>query len=105
MSFASGRRARRALEVPQRDIECGDRLRGDPRSVYRRAGPEQGLVDPVDVGRVLAQRDVCDLLKVGVLGSAACSFGVGEPHPLLPLLGGDLDEQEDRLRQRLLPPE
>ena len=90
------------LEVPQRHVERGDRLGGDARAADRCAGPQQRLVDPVDVRRVLAERDVRDLREVGELGPSARALGVGEAHALVALLGDDLDEQQHRLGQRFL---
>jgi hypothetical protein len=55
------------LEVPQRDVECRDGLGGDARASYRRACPEQRLIDPVDVGGVLTDGDLGDLRQVRVL--------------------------------------
>ena len=55
------------LEVVQRDVEGGDRLRGDAGAADRGAGPHERLVDLGDVVGVLADGDVRDLLEVGVL--------------------------------------
>ena len=92
------------LEVPQRHVEGGDGLGGDAGAADRGARPHQRLVDLGDVGGVLPDRDLGDLLEVGVLRPAAGALGVGEPHALVALLGGDLDEEEHGLGQRLLPP-
>ena len=75
---------------------------GDAGPPDRCACPQQGLIDPVDVGRVEAERDVRDLLEVGVLGAAACALRIGEAHTFVALFGDDLDEQQHGLGQRLL---
>ena len=92
-----------SLEVPQRDVERRDRLGGHAGAPDRRTRPEQGLVDPVDVGRVLTVRGLGDLREVGVLSPAAGALRVAEPHALEALLGGDLNEEQHRLGQRFLP--
>ena len=81
------------LEVPQGDVERRDGLGGDAGAADGCARPQQRLVDAVDVGRVLADRDVGDLLQMRELGSSARAFGVAEPHALDALFGGDLGER------------
>jgi hypothetical protein len=91
------------LEVPQGDVERRDGLGGDAGPADRGARPEQRLVDLRDVGRILADGGLGDLLEMGVLRRPARSLGVAEPHALQALLRRDLDEQQDRVGQRLLP--
>ena len=90
------------LEVVERDVERGDRLRGDAGAADGGTGPHERLVDLGDVVGVLADGDVHDLLEVGVLPLAARALGVAEPHALEALLGGELDEEHHRLGERLL---
>ena len=91
------------LEVPQRDVQCGDRLGGHARSADRCACPQQRLVDAVDIGRVCPDRGVGHLGEVGELGPSARALRVAEAHALQALFRGDLGEQEHGLGQRLLP--
>ncbi len=90
------------LEVPQRHVERGHGLGRDAGAADGGARPHQRLVDLGDVARVLPDRDLGDLLEVGELRLAARALGVGEPHAGEALLGGDLDEEQHRLGERLL---
>ena len=92
------------LEVVERHVEGGHGLGRDTAAPDRGAGPHQRLVDLGDVGGVLADGDLGDLLEVGVLRRAAGPLGVAEAHALEALLGRHLDEEKDGLGERLLPP-
>ena len=67
------------LEVPQGDVEGGDRLGGQAAAAHRCAGPDQLGPDLADVAGVLPDQHGRDLLGVGELAGAAGPLGVAEP--------------------------
>ncbi len=91
------------FEVPQRDVERRYRLCCHTGAPDRGTGPQQRLVDAVDIGGVLSDRCLGDLRQVGVLRGSARALRVAEPHALEALFGGHLDEQQHGLGQRFLP--
>ncbi len=66
------------LEVPQCDVECGDRLGRDAGTADRRARPEQRLINAVDVGGILSDRGIGYLGEMRELGPATGTLGVAE---------------------------
>src|SRR6185437_15197857 len=77
------------LEVPQRDVDGRDRLRGEPAAPHRGARPDELGPDPLDVARVLAEEFGSDLPGVGVQAGAAGPLGVAVADTLVAGLGAD----------------
>src|SRR5215212_4129693 len=100
-----GQRQVRALglEVPQCDVDGGDRLCGQPTAANGGARPDQFRPDLADVARILADQNRSDLLGVRELARPAGAFGVAEADALVAVLGADLREQQSDLGHGLLP--
>ena len=102
-----GQRQARALglQVPQRDVDRGDRLGRRARCGPTDAPAQSSLVHSLrDVVRVLADQVGRDLLGMRVLRRAAGPLGVAEADALRGRRSvRDLGEQEGDLGHRLLP--
>src|SRR5207247_10701896 len=74
------------LQVPQRDVEGGDRLRREAAAADRRAGPAELVPQARDVVRVFADQVRRDLLRVHELPRAAGALRVREADAAVTLL-------------------
>jgi hypothetical protein len=91
------------LEVPQRDVEGGDRLRRQAAAADAGAGPDELVPQSRDVVRVFAEQVRCDLLGMHELPRPAGALAVREADAAVAFPGLHFGEQEGDLGQRLLP--